>query len=566
MKNIGSFLVLVFIILSSSLLLLDAENRQYLDQHTAVLGILVSQRTSTARNEYWLIFLEEIRHQYNTHVVFCVRREPTIFHHPKLLSIIKSVDGKIDFQPSFNNDEICGSKMLYMSSSRPLFLFLDATSPVATPQLLFRQVTDIDRAGTFKIDQSFTIISSNVSKSLRTIGCGINGITWQSMVDYFNFRIVSECSTPFSSVPRKLSENPFERHNSSAYIDHSFHQSGPCQLWWPLNHTELFVHSYIHQELSPLRMKQKIILACHNGEESHFEKYSIILRDIWSSIHCIDCESVRSIELPAYDVPQIFQSSIELHHGHVQPIHKRLILKVHRSDTQQMISEFNIWLNIKYGQQHWHSIHNVVVNACPIHPMASQLESRDDLGFALNALLPNATTFVEVGVQHGNFAQLILNTWKSLTTYIAIDSWTAWPSNIYYDIANNVQSIHDNIYLQFLLDIEKYGEKVSVIKMDSLAAAELFTNESVDMVYLDAMHHYFAVKRDIETWWPKIRPGGCLSGHDYVLDVFHSTIFSVKPAVDEFARSQGLLVLSTQDENIPAYPSWFLFKPCHYES
>lgn len=40
----------------------------------------------------------------------------------------------------------------------------------------------------------------------------------------------------------------------------------------------------------------------------------------------------------------------------------------------------------------------------------------------------------------------------------------------------------------------------------------------VDLVFIDGDHRYEAVKADIESWLPKVRPGGYLCGHD--LDVF----------------------------------------------
>jgi hypothetical protein len=56
---------------------------------------------------------------------------------------------------------------------------------------------------------------------------------------------------------------------------------------------------------------------------------------------------------------------------------------------------------------------------------------------------------------------------------------------------------------------------VTPIIAPSIRAATLFTNSSLDFVFIDANHSYEAVLSDLHAWWPKIRPGGLLAGHDY---------------------------------------------------
>jgi predicted O-methyltransferase YrrM len=41
-----------------------------------------------------------------------------------------------------------------------------------------------------------------------------------------------------------------------------------------------------------------------------------------------------------------------------------------------------------------------------------------------------------------------------------------------------------------------------------------FADGSLDMVYIDACHRYDDVLSDLERWWPKVKPGGILAGHD----------------------------------------------------
>lgn len=53
-----------------------------------------------------------------------------------------------------------------------------------------------------------------------------------------------------------------------------------------------------------------------------------------------------------------------------------------------------------------------------------------------------------------------------------------------------------------------------------------------------------------------MKRGGVLAGHDYLLGSEGHTIFSVRPAVQEFARHAGLPLFHTNDN----YATWFVFK------
>lgn len=76
---------------------------------------------------------------------------------------------------------------------------------------------------------------------------------------------------------------------------------------------------------------------------------------------------------------------------------------------------------------------------------------------------------------------------------------------------------------------------VEVVESDSADAAALFDNGEVDFCFIDACHQKEAVQKDIESWWPKMRAGGTLGGHDYGDACNH-----VKRVVDEFVKSAGL--------------------------
>lgn len=57
--------------------------------------------------------------------------------------------------------------------------------------------------------------------------------------------------------------------------------------------------------------------------------------------------------------------------------------------------------------------------------------------------------------------------------------------------------------------------RLVAMPVDSLTAAECFPDRSLDLVYIDANHGCDAVRADIRAWYPKVRYGGYLAGHDF---------------------------------------------------
>ncbi len=66
----------------------------------------------------------------------------------------------------------------------------------------------------------------------------------------------------------------------------------------------------------------------------------------------------------------------------------------------------------------------------------------------------------------------------------------------------------------------KVEEYVEVLKMDSSEASLKFKSNTLDVLFIDGEHSCPGVKKDIELYWPKLKVGGIMIGHDY----FHSTV------------------------------------------
>ena len=246
-----------------------------------------------------------------------------------------------------------------------------------------------------------------------------------------------------------------------------------------------------------------------------------------------------------------------------------------------------------------------------------KIKTRDELPLILNDLCPEGFG-VEVGVQLGHHAHHILQHWEKGVLF-CVDPWREYglatpeemkalrhfaqmdtidlPTQVhqghintlgarlfaqsggaYVDMANVSQDEQDAIYTQatrLLLPFSLKG-RAQIWRMTSAEAAQIWERLSLDFVYIDARHDYTSVINDLSAWTDKVKPGGIISGHDY-LDgevVFDravdpsgravplanptKTVFGVKRAVDEWAKHMGWKVNVTTDDQ---FPTWYVRTP-----
>jgi hypothetical protein len=183
------------------------------------------------------------------------------------------------------------------------------------------------------------------------------------------------------------------------------------------------------------------------------------------------------------------------------------------------------------------------------------LASRNEVGHWLN-WLGLAGEGVEVGVFRGEYSERLLEAWHgSLLT--SVDPWRSFPQADYVDACNLPDSDHEQNYQETLRRLSRFGAKSVVLRETSSDAAAGFADASLDFVYLDAQHHYEAVRDDIAGWNPKVRHGGVIGGHDFVDGQFPSGSYGVKQAVEEFCTANGYSLVVTRE---PVWPSWFVRK------
>ena len=133
---------------------------------------------------------------------------------------------------------------------------------------------------------------------------------------------------------------------------------------------------------------------------------------------------------------------------------------------------------------------------------------------------------VEVGVAEGTTTEYLLQTLPSLRLS-GVDSYP-----IYIDW-NDTQPDGDANKAEMLRKVDPYMERYNHIYEDSDNAVSKFDDESLDFVFVDGLHTYEQVLKDCENYYPKIKKGGFIIGHDF------ARIQGVNKAVREFANSIG---------------------------
>lgn len=120
---------------------------------------------------------------------------------------------------------------------------------------------------------------------------------------------------------------------------------------------------------------------------------------------------------------------------------------------------------------------------------------------------------VEIGVQVAVFSEHVLTHWRSNKRYYLVDMWRQ-QSN-YSDGANVNNDEQEKKYQIAQRRMKRFAEKTVFMRNDSLSAALLVPDDSVDFIYVDARHDYCGVTEDLFAWWPKLKKGGLLAGHDF---------------------------------------------------
>lgn len=142
--------------------------------------------------------------------------------------------------------------------------------------------------------------------------------------------------------------------------------------------------------------------------------------------------------------------------------------------------------------------------------------------------LQDGNEFVEIGTWTGAstlyFGELIKQGNKKIT-FTTIDTFKGSAEHQNHPL---IQS--DELLNTFLRNREPLKDHINVIVGDSKVVYKKFADGSLNALFLDGDHSHEGFRKDIEYWYPKVKKGGLVSGHDYMWGGK-----GVKPIIDAFA-------------------------------
>lgn len=114
----------------------------------------------------------------------------------------------------------------------------------------------------------------------------------------------------------------------------------------------------------------------------------------------------------------------------------------------------------------------------------------------------------EIGSYAGDAAGIFAQYFKRV---YCIDPWENG-----YDDNDASSHLHPMPLVEAQFDkVKSNFQNIEKYKMKGKDFIKTLQDESIDMVYIDAIHTYEAVIQDIKMWYPKVKLDGYLLGHDY---------------------------------------------------
>lgn len=129
--------------------------------------------------------------------------------------------------------------------------------------------------------------------------------------------------------------------------------------------------------------------------------------------------------------------------------------------------------------------------------------------------LPTGGTYLEIGSWMGLSAVImakeLIQIGNTSATIHCVDTWRGGEEHQEMDVIKN-----DALYGKFLENIKRTGvdRMIQPHRISSPELAPQWTGGSLDMIFVDGDHTFEGCYADITLWYPHLKPGGDMFGHD----------------------------------------------------
>jgi hypothetical protein len=154
-----------------------------------------------------------------------------------------------------------------------------------------------------------------------------------------------------------------------------------------------------------------------------------------------------------------------------------------------------------------------------------------------------ATAIVELGVAVGDFSRELIKTCDPENFY-AIDLFKLHEQEWIWG-RKSAEIFGGKTHAQFYLDrLGDYADRVRLRQGDAAQELDKLDDASMDLIYIDASHHYADVVRDSAVAQRKVAPGGIIIFNDYILwSHMEKMWYGVVPVVNDLIVNKGANVL-----------------------
>ena len=151
---------------------------------------------------------------------------------------------------------------------------------------------------------------------------------------------------------------------------------------------------------------------------------------------------------------------------------------------------------------------------------------------------------VEVGVDKGDFAAVVLGRCESVTRYYMLDPWRHLDD--WNKPANQQNEAFERSFRAAKEKTDFAGTRRVVLRGKTTEVIDQISDGELDLAYIDGDHTLRGIAVDLIRVYPKVRPGGFLGGDDFSSTIWqHKTSFeptSVFPFAVHFAEAVGATI------------------------